>query len=42
MGTLEQLTDAELEQAIYEAINEMTDSRYREKLLAERKRRNQE
>ena len=39
---LTQITDKELEQMIYEAINEMIDSRFYKKLLAERKRRNLE
>jgi hypothetical protein len=42
MTDLKQITDKELEQKIYEAINEMIDSRYYKKLLAERKRRNLE
>lgn len=42
MTDLKQITDKELEQMIYEAINEMIDSRFYKKLLAERKRRNLE
>lgn len=42
MIDLKQITDKELEQKIYEAINEMIDSRFYKKLLAERKRRNLE
>lgn len=39
---MEELTNKELEQKIYEAINEMIDSRYYKKLLNERKRRSLE
>lgn len=42
MNELQTLTNKELEQKIYEAINEMTNSKYYKKLLAERKRRNLE
>lgn len=35
-----ELTNAELELAIYEAIHEMQDKKYRERLLKERERRN--
>ncbi len=42
MGTLDELTNKELEDAIYEAIHEMHDARYLKKLMNERKRRNLE
>lgn len=42
MSELKSLLDKELEQKIYEATHEMQDSRYRKRLLAERKRRNLE
>lgn len=39
---LTELTDKELEQAIYEAKTEQLDKRYRDKLLIERERRNKD
>ena len=42
MGSIEEMTDAELEQAIYEAISEQLGKLIREKLLKERQRRNQD
>lgn len=39
---LKQLTNEELEMLIYEARNELIDSRFYKKLLAERKRRSLE
>ena len=37
-----ELTDKELEQAIYEATTEQLGKRYRDKLLQERERRNKD
>lgn len=42
MTDLKQLTNQELEQKIYEAVNEMIDSKFYKKLLDERQRRNLE
>lgn len=39
---LEQMTDKELEQAIYEATTEQLGKKLREKLLRERERRNKD
>lgn len=39
---MKELLNKEQEQMIYEAVNEMIDSRFYKKLLAERKRRSLE
>jgi len=39
---IEKLTDAELEQAIYECINEQLGKKLKDRLLKERKRRNKD
>lgn len=39
---IEKLTDAELEQAIYECINEQQGKKLKDRLLKERQRRNKQ